>query len=174
MKKNFLFLFVAVALLFGVPKTAKSYTNSLSTDVITLLNNRVFNIRYETVLSKTNSAVFDLALDTKWENVVGFQVAGMYRWYLRDVFPVKTSGLEGFNLGAQLVLGGYVWDYPVSYNHSEKQTDFFFQIGGEAAYKWVFDGFQVEPRINLGIPLVKESYYSNFYWTVGVNLGYAW
>ena len=174
MKKTFLFLVVVGLLLVGSHKPAQAYVNSLSTDVITLLNNKILNVRYETMLTRTNSIVFDLAIDNKWKDETGFQLAGMYRWYIRDAFPVKTSGLEGFNLGAQVVLGGYIWDHYVSPTLTEKQTDLFLQVGGEAAYKWVFDGFQVEPRINLGIPLVKESYYSNFYWTVGVNLGYAW
>lgn len=170
MKK--LVLVVLLAVVFSASaRLEAAYTKAVATDPVNLLQNDLFNITYETLVSSNNSFLFGFTLDNNYENVVGYTFEANYRWYLRDVFPVATSGLKGLSVGPYGILGLYSWDNPV--NH-ETSNDFYFAVGGSIEYKWIWGGFQVEPILSVGIPLVKESYAKKFRWGLGVSLGYAW
>lgn len=174
MKKTLLSLFVLSLFLLTATHTKAAYTKAITVDPILLLQWNDLRFRYETSLSSKNSLALDLELDNRYNDVVGFRVGALYRWYFRDVFPVHTAGLEGFNLGPYALLGFYSWDYPVSNERRERRTNVHLELGGELAYKWVFGGFTIEPNFRLGFPVVKKGYYTNFYYGFGVGLGYAW
>ncbi len=171
MKKIILFVFLFVVFCSTSSLKVEAYTKSISTDLVQTLQNNLICINYETMLSARNSIQFSFVIDNNYSNVMGYRAEANYRWYLRDVFPVRTTGIEGFNIGPYGAVGMYVWDNPYT---DRTESDFYFEIGGTVAYKWVFSGFQVEPLLKLSIPLVKESYAKNFYWGFGVSLGYAW
>ncbi len=171
MKKILLSLFIIVGLFIVSNNVEAAYTKSISADPILLFQNNIISLRYEKMLTKRNSISFDFEYDDNYSNVAGFRVGALYRWYLRDIFPIRTSGINGFSVGPFATLGLYSFD-----NQGTKTTEntFYMEVGGEAAYKWVFSNFQLEPSIKIGLPVVKESYQEDFNWGFGIKLGYAW
>ncbi len=140
---------------------AKSYSSSISGDPIALIFG-YFNVTYEFQMSPTNSLTLfgSYFFPSDW-TAIG--LGASYRWYI--VKEKKKKIIEGFGFGPKAVLSFWssnIYDGGVG-----------FSIGGEAAYKWVFGGFVVEPIVSLMIPLVKY-YGSGVFAGIGVNLGYAW
>jgi len=163
MKYKILFtVLLAGMLLFAQPQKAKSYTKSISADPISLIFG-MFNVTYEFQTAPQNSwTIFGSYYfpSSSW-TVLG--AGASYRWYLLN--SKKTNIIEGFSFGPKAYIS--YWGSDIS------DGGVGFTIGGEAAYKWVFGGFTVEPIFNLLIPLVK--YYGNSLNVgIGVNLGYAW
>ena len=143
-----------VALLIGMSnfaysqKTVKKYNQSITANPVALAFG-LFNITYEQQISKENSFT---AFGSYWSfgdwTAVG--LGGSYRWYL---FQEDKRALEGFSFDGVTSLA----------------------VGGEAAYKFVFDGgFSVEPIIQLNINFLDISGLDYRPFSLGVNIGYAW
>ncbi len=170
MSKLFFTFLASFAIFMAVQSTASAYTKAIMTDPFDLMWGG-FNVRYETMVSPKNSIVPEFRYNYGyWSWTTGFEVGATYRWYLRDVFPVRTKGIEGFNVGPFAIIGMYHYDWP---GHSD-ETDYNLVIGGEASYKWVFSGFVVEPTLRLGFAPVKSDYMNGYRWGFGVNIGYGW
>jgi len=169
-KKNLLIIFVGAV--FCNLNLFAAYQSAITTDPLDLINSHRFNIRYEHLLEKNNSITAEFLFDNNYSDVEssGFLLGASYRWYLRDVFPIKTTALEGFAVGPFARLGFYNQKITVN-----SDNDFALEIGGEVIYKWVFGGFAVEPIIRIGFKALGPGYYSKgFYAWPGVSIGYAW
>lgn len=146
-----------------------AYNHAITTDPLDFINSGRVNVRYEHLFSKNNSGTAELYFDTGDDHYSGFLIGVSYRWYLREVFPIKTTALEGFAVGPFARMAFY------TIKHGAKDTDGSLEIGGEVAYKWVFGGFAVEPIIRLGVPVVRPGYITaGFHAWPGVSIGYAW
>jgi hypothetical protein len=147
--------------IFAQTQPAKAYTKSISGDPIGLIFG-LFNVTYEFQTGPQNSMTIfgNYLFPTGW---TALGLGASYRWYI--VKEKKKKIIEGFSFGPKAMFS--YWGSDVD------DGGIGFSIGGEAAYKWVFGGFVVEPIVNLMIPVVK--YYGNsVYFGLGVNLGYAW
>ncbi len=162
-----LFVFVCLYTLLPGQSIAQPYSNSISANPIGLAFG-VLNATYENKLSPTNSfTIFGLYYGyTDW---AAFGVGGSYRWYL-DINEGKRP-IEGLSVGPMAEFGFWSWSGP-SYITNDGGAS--FAIGGEVAYKWVFNKFVVEPIVRLSIPVVKIHGLTYHSFGGGVNLGYAW
>jgi hypothetical protein len=157
------------------------YNNNISANPFALLYG-VFNITYEHKIDNLNSfTVFLQSYNTKYvEYWTGYGIGGSYRWYISP-FKDKKRNLEGFSFGPVAVMSFWKSDYPqykivgnknVFYeNHSGSDLS----IGGEAAYKWVWDGFSLEPSINLMLDaLTVDGRDNGNPLFLNLKIGYAW
>ena len=148
-------------LFFAQAQEAKAYSKAITADPISLIWGN-FNVTYEFQTGPQNS----LTILGSYYYPSGWSAIGLgasYRWYI--VKEKKKKIIEGFSFGPKGILS--FW------SSSVEDGGVGFSLGAEAAYKWVFGGFAVEPIFSLMIPLVKYGT-SGVYYGLGVNLGYAW
>ncbi len=115
-------------------------------------------------------------LNATYEQRVGgttaFGFGGSYRWYfnLND----GKSPLEGLSAGPAVTIG--FWDYGGYKIFNESYGGTSIAIGGELAYKWIFNQFVVEPILRVNFNVTDVSGLGSTYrgYGLGVNLGYAW
>ena len=168
--KAFLLIILAV-FAFAIPSkdalAQKSYNNCISANPLGLAFG-LFNATYEGRLSARNSFTINA---NYWSlaDWYAFGIGGSYRWYL-TLIQDKKKPLEGLSVGPLVAVG--FWKYSGSFYSYTGQTS--FAIGGEAAYKWVFDGFAVEPIIRIAFNVMHNDYFSYNAFGLGCNLGYAW
>lgn len=146
---------------------AQSYNSAISANPIALAYG-MFNATYESRMTAVNSFTIS-GYYWSFSNWTAFGFGGSYRWYLKLVQDKKTP-LEGLSAGPAIAIGFWKWNY-AGYNYSGGTS---IAIGGEAAYKWVFDGFVVEPilQIMFNVANIEGLDYRPF--GAGVNIGYAW
>lgn len=122
---------------------------------------RYVQLQYEWRLSQDNSIALRAALLPAYAGVSGFGLGGSYRFYIAD-----GRALTGLNVspGLDVVL--------LSAGEASYQT---FGIGGDLAYKWIFDSFGVEPYLRFRQNFAgSEGYYAGADLGIGVYIGYAW
>jgi hypothetical protein len=119
--------------------------------------------QYEGRISQDNSYALRFALYPNIDNSIG--LGASYRFYIAD-----GRALTGLNVspGIDAIIGS-----------SGELSYAYFSVGGDLAYKWIFDGgFGIEPYLSIrNIFLLSEygnSKLSGFRPGVGVWLGYAW
>jgi hypothetical protein len=169
--KRVLVLTFAIAVLFGsaLDLSAKNYKQSISIDPLDFLISKVFNATYEHQICKENSFTVFASYYSFSDYASAFGIGGSYRWYLTDVLKDEKFPIQGLSVGPMARVS--YWSYDAVW--SEDANDVYIVIGGEAAYKWVFDDWVVEPILRLGIGVTDiQTSYSG--WGAGVNVGYAW
>ncbi|MBI5325257.1 MAG: hypothetical protein HZB41_08310 [Ignavibacteriae bacterium] len=168
--KLFVVLIIAViALAIPTKSTYAQYNNAISANPIGLAFG-LFNATYETRVSANNSFTVS-GYYWKLLDWTAFGFGGSYRWYLKLLTDNKKP-LEGLSAGPAIALGFWKWDGPYGSLVYDGGTS--IAIGGEVAYKWVFDGFVVEPIINIMFNVASLSGLTYQPFGAGVNLGYAW
>lgn len=171
MKRFYAIVFVLtiVALMGNVQeifaqRVVQNYNQSIGANPIGLAFG-LFNAKYEQQVSAENSFTAEVIY---W-NFAGwsaFGVGGSYRWYL---FQESEKALKGFSFGPYASVG--FW----SFENATWGGGTSLAIGGEAAYKWVFDGgFMVEPIVNVNFNILNLDGLSYRPFGLGVILGYAW
>jgi len=96
----------------------------------------------------------------------GIGITASYRWY---VFQEQYKMLKGLSFGPLVTL-----DF-LSYETASFKNGTPLGVGGEFAYKWIFDGFVVEPIIQVHFSVISfdgSEKYRPF--GLGINVGYAW
>ncbi|MGE5480555.1 MAG: hypothetical protein ACM3U1_09050 [Chloroflexota bacterium] len=169
MKLKSLLIALVALVAFGAPARA-AYNSSLTIDPISFLAADVFNLTYEWRTAPKNSVALTLAYDSygSWNTMV---IQGQYRWYL-PLGDVRKVPLEGFSLGPWVALAYHSWD---GADNSLFDNGADFLIGAEASYKWVFDGFVLEPNLGFGFGVNKvQGFDRNNYSYYGVKIGYGW
>ncbi len=152
-------------------KSGLNYGHVISANPIGLALG-IFNATYEHRLSKTNSLTVSGYFYSYASSWAAYGVGGSYRWYL-NVFEDGKKPIEGLSVGPAAVISFWSYDWD-GYGNSPYDGGTSIAIGGEAAYKWIFGSFSVEPLFQLLISLVDISGLSYQSWGLGVNLGYAW
>ncbi len=168
MKKAF--LLIALVTIFSLSmtevyaqKVVKKYNQSISANPIGLAFG-LFNATYEKALSPENSftAGFMYWGYGGWS---AYGLSGSYRWYL---FQDSEKMLKGLSFGPMVSLG--MWGYENdTYANSTSVS-----VGGEISYKWIFDGFVVEPNAQISFNVLSIDGLTYKPFGIGVNLGYAW
>ncbi len=124
--------------------------------------------------------MFFESYDTKYhDNWTGYAIGASYRWYISPFKDRKTS-LEGFSFGPLAIIS--FWDTDGFYYYHNKNKVFYdkhtstsLSIGGEAAYKWVWGGFSLEPKITLILnAYAHDGRDGNRPLDLNINIGYAW
>jgi hypothetical protein len=122
---------------------------------------RLFQLQYEFRLSQDNSLALRAALLPAYAGVSGFGVGASYRFFVAD-----GRALTGLNVSPGIDL------FLLSAGSASYQT---IGIGGDLAYKWIFDEWGVEPYFRLRQNFAgSEGYYAGVDYGVGVWLGYCW
>lgn len=146
--------------------TKKRYHQSIAANPLGLAFG-LLNATYEHQVSANNTFTVS---GYYWSfadwTAIGF--GGSYRWYILKDGP---SPIEGFSFGPAVSFSS--WDYGID-GLSAYDGGINLSIGAEAAYKWVFDGFVVEPIISLSFGILDIDGLSYRPLGAGVNLGYAW
>lgn len=163
--------FIAFTNSSNAQTSSKSGNYSLTIDPIDLLVTKVLNATFEAKIdNKTSFTIFGSYYNyNEWWSAFG--IGGSYRWYF-DIFNEGKKGLNGFSFGPMAKAS--FWSV------SGVQGDAFdggllISIGGEAAYKWIFDnGFTIEPIVRLGIGLTDIDGLNYDSYGFGVNIGYTW
>ncbi len=172
MKKLILGLVICIASLSTPLKAA--YDNVISANPFTLINWGRFNVTFEHKIDKLNSfTVFIESYNTKYyNNWTGYGIGGSYRWYISPFNDNKRS-LEGFSFGPLAVLS--FWESKYSDKYKYNYSGQSLSIGGEAAYKWVWGGFALEPSLILMLDALTVDHRddkNHLSWNV--KIGYAW
>jgi len=169
--KRIIILTFALAMLISssTDLSAKNYKQSISIDPLDFLISKVFNATYEHQLSKDNSLTVFASYYNYSEYWSAYGIGASYRWYLSGVLKDEKFPIEGLSVGPMARVS--FWDS--DFYQLDDDNSVYIVIGGEAAYKWVFNDWMVEPILRLGIGLTEiNAGYSG--WGAGVNVGYAW
>lgn len=179
MKYKLMTFLLIVTLSFAISNSesqaASGYHNAVSIDFVDYLIFKQLFATYEYQLSASNSITgilgyynYDYGLynDLKYSEIT---VGASYRWYLKGLIDDKKKPIEGLSVAPYaLVSFG-------SFSNPYFTSGTYFSIGGEIAYKWVFDSWVVEPIFRLNMPINKIKGFSQYRSLfLGVNLGYAW
>lgn len=145
-------------------KKVMNYTKSISANPLFLAFG-LLNATYEQQIAPTNSfTVFGSY--SSFASWTAFGLGGTYRWY---IMPDQEQPIKGLSAGP--LVGFEMWSYETDVYESSVSL----AIGGEIAYKWVFDGgFTVEPVAQIKFNLLDVEGLTYRPVAVGVNLGYAW
>jgi hypothetical protein len=170
--KLFTSLLVAACVAVGVLFTTNTYgqaKTSTKTQVISLealglfQSGNIITINYEWKASPTNSWHVRGRFSDYSNYYTGFGFGAGYHWYIAD-----NRALTGLNVAPV----AEVWFY----NSSELNTSStVFGVGGEIAYKWIFDQFAVEPGVGVMIGFGGDdiTYYTKTRVYAQCMLGYA-
>jgi hypothetical protein len=165
--------FFALLLTPSLKAAGEKVSGALTIDPVALLFGPIY-VTYEMQTDPQNSLSIHAFYDRGWWGWSGFGAGASYRWYIFDWYlekDKKQSPLKGFSFGPRATIGYYSWssDYSFLDTYAGYGNKLYFSIGAEAAYKWVFSGFVVEPIIRVMIPITSLGGYSGDY--MGVNLG---
>jgi hypothetical protein len=152
----------------GYAQRASAYNNNISVDVIDQLINNTISVQYEFKSTSTTSIAVRGEYVTAVLGSSAFGVGGEWRFYIAD-----SRALSGLNVGPAADL--YFFK-----NNGLGKKNVVFSVGGDAAYKFFFDQFTVEPFLGarLGftgsdvIPGVTN--FTTVHLIGGIYLGWAW
>lgn len=172
MKAFFAACLIALALTSvpGQQAQAQARDHSISADPLGLALG-MLNATYEQRVGSTNSFT---VYGSYWSisDWTAFGFGGSYRWYF-NLNDGKTP-LEGLSAGPAVTIG--FWDFGGYKIFNESYGGTSIAIGGELAYKWIFNQFVVEPILRVNFNVTDVSGLGSTYrgYGLGVNLGYAW
>jgi hypothetical protein len=173
--RNSLFIIVLAVMLLGATGNANAqkekYGQCIGANPLGLVFGQL-NVTYEQQLSKTNSfTVSGYYMSISDWSAFGF--GGSYRWYISP-FKDGKKIIEGFSFGPLLAIG--FWNYDGAYDYPDGNNGgTSIALGCEAAYKWVWGGFYLEPMLNIQFSLMKPDHYGTYdMFHLGANIGYAW
>ena len=149
----------------------KRYQQAITINPVTLIWDQVI-ITYEHQTGKFNTFTVQGLLWAPGGGWTGYGIGGSYRWYLMNLFNDKKIPIQGFSVGPVLGIIQYNWDGEGIFSDYGGTS---IGIGGEAAYKFVFSDFVVEPKFQIFLNV--SSVTGNPAWnsfTIGCNVGYAW
>ncbi len=146
------------------------YNKSISADPIGLAFG-IFNATYENRLGSSNSfTLFGSYFTFSGGDWVAFGFGGSYRWYLK--VGDGNKAIKGLSVGPYASVGFWQWRGSSFFNTYSGGTS--VALGGEIAYKWILNGFVIEPIFRLAFNLSKITGLDYQAYGLGVNLGYAW
>jgi hypothetical protein len=142
-----------------------SKSNVLSIDVLELALRGPLALQYEWKSTPVNSWAVRGYFWPARDGFSAFGVGGAYRFYIAD-----SRALTGLSVAPAA-------DIFFFSNSFSDRTATIFDIGGDLAYKWIFDQFSIEPMfgIRIGIGASETvSYATGFLPVLSANIGYAW
>ncbi len=169
MKK--LLIVSAILIVFTMSNAFSQYSRALSVDPIDFLVSKVFNATYEHQLNEKNSLTIFGSYYSYSDYWAAYGIGASYRWYLTDVFDDSKTPIEGLSVGPMARVSFWDWSGP-SYWNWDGGT--YVVIGAEAAYKFNFGNWFVEPIVRLGFAVSDIDGLDYDPFGGGVNVGYAW
>jgi hypothetical protein len=165
--KRLVILSLSILCLASATSFAQNYSKAISANPIGLAFD-LLNATYENKTSPNNSFTIT---GNYWSisDWTAFGIGGSYRWYF-DINDGKRP-IQGMFAGPKVSVGFFSWGGESYYNYSS-QT--WVGIGGEFGYKWVWDGFMLEPSLNLLFGVGKVEHFTVGAFGAGLSLGYAW
>lgn len=167
-----IFACIALSVVFA-PNTYGQARTSTKTQVISVdalglfQSGNILTVQYEWKTAPTNSIHIRgrFSSSSAVGGYTGFGIGGGYRFYIAD-----SRALTGLSV-APVVEAWFI-------NHEVYESSSALGIGGEVAYKWIFDQFSVEPGVGIGIGFAigdanNFNYYTKTRPYVQVHLGYA-
>jgi hypothetical protein len=160
--------FLALSVCFSSTAFAQART-STKTQVISLealglfQKGNIITVQYEWKTAPTNSIHIRGRFSDYSNTYTGFGLGGGYHFYIAD-----SRALTGLNVAPV----AEVWFYNSSELNSSSTV---FGVGGEIAYKWIFDQFSVEPGVGVMIGFGGDdiTYYTQTRVYAQCHLGYA-
>lgn len=162
----------ALILTFALSNVSAQYSRAISVDPIDFLVSKVFNATYEHQLSEKNSFTVFASYYSYSEWWSAYGIGGSYRWYLTGVLNDDKTPIEGLSVGPMAKIS--FWDYSGSDPLGVIDGGSLIVIGAEAAYKFNFGNWFVEPILRLGFAVSELDYLGYDPLGGGVNVGYAW
>ncbi len=163
-------LFCLMVPFFIPAPVSAQYNKAISADPVGLAFG-IFNATYENKVGKSNSfTLFGSYFTFSGGDWVAFGFGGSYRWYLN--VGDGNKALKGLSVGPYASLGFWQWKGSSIFNDYSGGTS--VALGGEIAYKWILNGFVIEPIFRLAFNLMKITGLTYQAYGLGVNLGYAW
>ncbi|MEO6940637.1 MAG: hypothetical protein ABI444_10935 [Candidatus Kapaibacterium sp.] len=141
-----------------------SKTSDISIGPLSLLVQGVISVQYEWKASQTSSWALRGEFVPTSGNFHAFGVGAAYRFYVAD-----SRAITGLSVAPALDLFFFG-------SSSLQQNYTILSIGGDIAYKWIFDQFSVEPLVGVRIGVTggqSVSAFSGFYPLFDCFLGYA-
>lgn len=140
--------------------------NVLAVDPLGLLGiNQLKNLslQYEFRSSPTNSWAFRATLFPTSGNTSAFALGGAYRFFIAD-----SRALTGLSVAPAIDAFFVTWG---------DETYTAFGLGGDIAYKWIFDNISLEPMFAVRQIFTGDESSSDFSgvdWKLAGYVGYAW
>jgi len=147
---------------YGQARTSTK-TQVVSVEALGLFQNgNILTVQYEWKTAPTNSIHIRGRFSTDGL-YTGFGVGGGYHFYIAD-----SRALTGLSVTPV----AEIWFYNSTDLNSSTMK---LGIGGEVAYKWIFDQFSVEPGVGLNIGFLGDDvpYYNKARVYAQCHLGYA-
>ena len=156
----------------GASQAQYPYQKAVSIDPIDFLVSKVFNATYEHKLSPANSFTVFVSYYDYSDYWSAFGIGASYRWYLRDIIQDNETPIGGLSVGPMARIS--FWDYTGPNPLRLDYDGSLFVIGAEAAYKFTFDNWYIEPILRLGFAVSKLDNLGYDPMGGGINFGYAW
>lgn len=146
-------------------------TQVVSVDILPLAYSYPLTFQYEYKADPVTSWMFRLhywpspSPDGTWS---GFGLGAAYRFFIAD-----SRALTGLSVAPAADL----FFFHQTLFGSSQRTAICFDIGGDLAYKWIFDQFAVEPLLGIRIgfgPNLAPSRAIGTEPLIGLSGGYAW
>jgi hypothetical protein len=137
----------------------------ISLNLLALALQGPLDVQYEWRTAPTNSWALRGYFWPSRDQFSAFGLGGAYRFYIAD-----SRALTGLSVAPAADI------YFFSSSVLDK-TATVFELGGDLAYKWIFDSFAVEPLFGIRIGFggsETATYATGFVPFLAVNLGYAW
>ncbi len=158
----------------GYAQRTTSKNNDIAVDFVDFLVNNTFTAQYEFKSTSTSSFLIKALYVTKNTGTAtgtlsAFGVGGAWRFYILD-----SRALAGFSVDGAL-------DFFFFKNTTLSRNNIAFAIGPDAAYKFFFDQFTVEPTLGVRVGIIPENNpppgentFSGLYPVASIYLGWAW
>ncbi len=116
--------------------------------------------------------IWPYGTDASGRDWTGYGLGGAYRFYIAD-----SRALTGLSVAPAADLIFFHSTIEIGGKSQSDKSATCFDIGGDLAYKWIFEQFAVEPMLGLRIgfgPNVAPSSETTTRVVLGLSLGYAW
>jgi hypothetical protein len=164
---------VVVMAAFFVPKNgysqrSSSFNNDIGLDFVDQFIQNVITIQYEFKSTSTSSFAVRGHFVTNVGGTTGFGAGATWRFYVAD-----SRALAGWNVGPAADIYSFK-------NNDLGKTNILIGIGADAAYKWFFGNFTVEPFVGARIGFTGSDViagvnnFSGFHPLAGIYLGWSW
>ena len=146
-------------------------TQVASVDILPLAYDYPLTLQYEFKSDPVSSWMFRLhywpSPNPNWS---GYGLGAAYRFYIAD-----SRALTGLSVAPAADIFFFHESLPGI--TGTQHTAICFDIGGDIAYKWIFDQFAIEPLLGIRIgfgPSLSPSNATTTEPVIGLSVGYAW
>ena len=166
-----LFISISACRVYGQARPSP-LENVISVDPLPLAYDGPLVLQYELKAGPVESWLFRVQYWPSPDpsgNWSGFGIGAAYRFFIAD-----SRALTGLSVAPAADI--FFFQQTITGESGSQRTAICFDIGGDVAYKWIFDDFAVEPILGLRIgitPNIAPTRASGLEPLIGVSGGYA-